>query len=180
MLVAALAAAIGLSAVAASFAAPPIREIEIVDDTDPDFCGTGAAIEIEGTIKLTLWLGETGGDPEQALRTHLNIHLTYTNPDTGDAVVERWSVTRTNEIVSGLESGPHTHEFVENGLKATYRLVNGGLLTRDAGSLTYRVSFDENDDVTDFEAITIHGPHPNFTSEGDPFCDTLVPALGLS
>ena len=157
MLVAALAAAIGLSAVAASFAAPPIREIEIVDDTDPDFCGTGAAIE-----------------------THLNMHLTYANPDTGDAVVERWSVTRTNEIVSGLESGPHTHEFVENGLKASYRLVNGGLLTRDAGSLTYRVSFDENDDVTDFEAITIHGPHPNFTSEGDPFCDTLVPALGLS
>ena len=60
-----------------------------------------------------------------------------------------------------------------------FRAKQGGVITRDAGSLTYRVSFDENDNVTDFEAVTIHGPHPGFTFEGDLFCDTLVPALGL-
>ena len=38
---------------------------------------------------------------------------------------------------------------------------------------------DEKDNVIDFEAITIHGPHPGFSAEGDFFCDTLVPALGL-
>ena len=56
----------------------------------------------------------------------------------------------TNEIVSGLESGVHTHEFVESGLKATFKLSHGGLLTRDAGSLTYRITFDENDEELDF------------------------------
>ena len=73
----------------------------------------------------------------------------------------------------------HTHEFTENGLKAMFRLKKGGVITRDAGSLTYRVTFDENDIVTDFEVVTIHGPHPGFEYEGDFFCDTLVPALGL-
>ena len=83
----------------------------------------------------------------------------------------------TNEIVSGLESGVHTHEFVERGLKATFKLSHGGLLTRDAGSLTYRITFDENDEELDFEVVPIRGPHLAF--EEDLFCSTLVPALGL-
>jgi hypothetical protein len=178
-LVAVLVAVMGLTAVTASFAARPMHEVEIIDDTDLNFCGTGEAIDINGTIRSTVWIGTTGGDPTQVVKSHVNVHITYTNPETGDAVVERWSVMRTNEIVAGLESGAHTHEFTENGLKATFRLANGGLLTRDAGSLTYRVTFDENDNLIDFEPITIHGPHPGFIAEGDFFCDTLVPALGL-
>ena len=71
----------------------------------------------------------------------------------------------------------HTHEFIEKGLKATFKLANGRLLTRDAGSFTYRVSFDEDDNDINFEVVTIHGPHPAF--EEDLFCSTLVPALGL-
>ena len=176
---AALVAAIGLMGVAAAFAAPPIKELIEIDETDPNFCGTGEAVDIEGTIKHTLWIGTTGGDPTQVVRAQTQIHITYTNPDTGAAVVEQWSHISTNQIISGLESGVHTHEFTENGLKAKFKLEHGGLITRDAGSLTYHVSFDEDDNVIDFEAVTIHGPHPGFVYEGDFFCDTLVPALGL-
>jgi hypothetical protein len=180
ILVAALVAAIGLMGVAAAFAAPPIKEVIPIDQSVPDFCGTGETIEIEGTIRNTLWFGTTGGDPTQVVRAQINIDITYTNPETGAAVVERWSFMSTNQIISGLESGVHTHEFTENGLKAMFKLKHGGVITRDAGSLTYRVTFDENDNVTDFEAVTIHGPHPGFEYEGeDFFCDTLVPALGL-
>lgn len=164
---------------AAAFAAPPVKEVIVIDESDPNFCGTGEVIEIEGTIRNTLWIGTTGGDPTQVVRAHVNIEITYTNPDNGAAVVERWSCMSKNQIISGLESGVHTHEFTENGLKATFKLEHGGLITRDAGSLTYRVTFDEDDNFIDFEAVTIHGPHPGFVDEGDFFCDALVPALGL-
>ena len=103
--------------------------------------------------------------------------ITYTNPENGLTVVEHWAVSSTNEIVSGVESGVHTHEFVERGLKATFKLARGGLLTRDAGSLTSRITLDENDEEIDFEVVSIRGPHPAF--EEDLFCSTLVPALGL-
>ena len=178
-LVAALVAVIGVTAVAVASAAPPDTFVDIIDERDTNFCGTGGTVDVEGTVRSTLWIGETGGDPTQAVRAHIHIDITYTNPETGDAVVERWSFAQTNNIIEGLESGPHTHEFTENGLKALFRAKQGGVITRDAGSVTYRVSFDENDNVTDFEAVTIHGPHPGFASEGDFFCDTLVPALGL-
>jgi hypothetical protein len=177
-LLAALVAAVGLTGAAVALAAPPIKEVIPIDVSDADFCGTGETIEIEGAIRNTLWIGTTGGD-QQVVRAHVNIHITYTNPDTGAAVVERWSFTSKNQIISGLESGVHTHEFTENGLKAMFKLKHGGVITRDAGSLTYRVTFDENDEVIGFEPVTIHGPHPGFEYEGDLFCDTLVPALGL-
>lgn len=179
ILVAALVAAMGLTVAAAASAAQPLQFLDVIDETDADFCGTGETVEIEGTVRTTIWTGTTGGDPTQDLRVVVNIHITYTNPASGAAVVERWSFMGTNEIVSGLESGVHTHEFTENGLKATFRLAGGGLLSRDAGSLTYRVTFDANDVVTGFELVTMHGPHPAFSAEGDYFCDTLVAALGL-
>jgi hypothetical protein len=174
----ALVAVIGLLTIAAATAAgPAFRDRETFTDEDTNFCGTGETVLIEGTVVANIWIGTTGGDPTQEVRRTLNLHITYTNPDTGDSVVERWSNMATNEIISGLESGVHTHEFSERGLKATYRLKNGGLLSRDAGSLTYRVTFDASDNVTDFEVVSIRGPHPAF--EGDLFCSILVPALGL-
>lgn len=179
ILVAALVAAIGVTAVAGASAAPPIKDVEIIDERDTNFCGTGEAIDVEGTVRSTLWIGETGGDPNQVVRAHIDVDITYTDPDTGAAVVERWSFTSRNEIIEGLETGVHTHQFTETGLKAMFRVKGGGVVTRDAGSLTYRITFDANDNVTDFELVTIHGPHPLFTFEGDPFCDTLVAALGL-
>jgi hypothetical protein len=176
-LVAALTAVVGLMAVAAAFGAGPARFHNTFADEDADFCGTGELVVIQGTEDVTLWIGETGGDPTQAVKAVIKRQITYTNPDNGLEVIERWAFSRTNEITSGLESGVHTHEFVERGLKATFKLANGRLLTRDAGSLTYRITFDETDEEIDFEVVSIRGPHPAF--EEDLFCSTLVPALGL-
>ena len=102
---------------------------------------------------------------------------TLTNPDTGASVVDQSAGNFSNEIVAGLESGVHTHVFVENGLRAKLKLENGGLLTLDAGSLSYALTFDANDNVTDFELLFVHGPHPAFDSP--VWCDAAVDALGL-
>lgn len=171
-----VAVAVGGAAFAAG---PTFRDRDSWTDTDTNFCGTGETVLIEGRVVSNVWIGTTGGDREQELRATMNLQIRYTNPETGAAVVEQWAVMRTNEIISGLESGVHTHEITERGHKATLRLVGGGVLTRDAGSLTYRLHFDENDNVTDFEIVAIRGPHPAFQVEGDWFCDTIVPALGL-
>jgi hypothetical protein len=78
---------------------------------------------------------------------------------------------------AGLESGVHTHMFVENGLWAKLKLEKGGLLTVDAGSLGYALTFDENDNVTDLEPLWVHGPHPAFDSP--VWCEAAIDALGL-
>lgn len=158
---------------------PAFRDRDTFSDTNTDFCGTGQTVLIEGSAVANVWVGLTGGDDEQEIKMTLNLMIRYTNPETGATVFEHWALLRTNEIISGLESGVHTHEFTERGLKATYVLVGGGLITRDAGSLTYRVTFDEDDNVIDFELVQMHGPHPQFTGESPGFCETLVPALDL-
>ena len=175
-LLAAIVLVLGLPA-AALAGGPDIQDRGSFEEVDSDFCGTGEEVLVEGTFVFNGWIGETGGDPNQLIKSTLTQSITFTNPDTGAAVVERWSFSATNEIVAGTEAGPHTHEFTENGLKATLRLENGGLLTRDAGSLTYRVSFDADDNVTGFELVDMNGPHPGF--EEDLFCSIVVPALGL-
>jgi hypothetical protein len=176
VLLAAIVLALGIPA-AALAGGPDIRERDSFSESDLNFCGTGETVQIEGTAVFNGWLGETGGDPTQVIKSTLNLHITYSNPDNGTAVVERWSASATNEIIVGTEAGPHTHEFTESGLKATLRLKNGRLLTRDAGSLTYRVSFDAMDSVVGFELVDMNGPHPAF--EEDLFCSTVVEALGL-
>jgi hypothetical protein len=176
-LVAASTAVIALTAVAVAFGAAPVRFHNTFTEEDADFCGSGGLVLIQGTEDVAFWIGTTGGDPTQAVKSVIKRRVTYTNPENGLTVVEHWAFSSTNQIISGLESGVHTHEFVERGLKATFKLANGRLLTRDAGSLTYRITFNEDDDEIDFEVVSIRGPHPAF--EEDLFCSTLVPALGL-
>jgi hypothetical protein len=170
----ALALAIVPTAVAAG---PTFKDRERFAETDTDFCGTGKTVEIEGMVVANVWIGETGGDPEQVLKVTLSLQITYTNPDNGASVVERWANVSTNEIIEGLESGVHTHVFRENGLKATFKLAHGGLITRDAGSLTYAISFDADDNVTDFQVLSVHGPHPGFPDFD--FCGIVSESLGL-
>lgn len=169
---------IALIAVAAATAAgPAFHDHGTFEEVDPNFCGTGESVDVAGRFNFKGWLGETGGDPEQEVRTTFNYSVTITNPANGASVVDSAAGSITNEIVTGLESGPHTHRFVERGLRAKLKLANGRVLTHDAGVIGYTVSFDANDEVVDLEVLFVHGPHPAFDS--DVWCDAAVKALGL-
>lgn len=168
---------IALVAVAAATAAgPAFHDHGTFEEVDPNFCGTGESVDVAGRFNFKGWLGETGGDVQE-VRTTFNYAVSITNPDTGATVIDSAAGYSTNEIVTGLESGPHTHRFVESGLRAKLKLVNGRVLTHDAGVIAYTVSFDANDDVVDVEVLFVHGPHPAF--ESDVWCDAAVEALGL-
>lgn len=171
-------ALVGLLAVPAAVgAAPAFQERNADSFADPDSCGTGEEVLVELTEVVNGWVGTTGGDPTQVKLT-VNFRAAFTNPATGATVVEHWAFRSTNEITEGVEEGPHTHVFVENGLKASLTLVGGGVITRDAGSLGYAISFDDEDNVTDFEVLWMRGPHPSFP-EFD-FCGLVTEALGIS
>ena len=145
---------------------------------DPDFCGTGEAINFASRFNVVGWVGETGGDPEQDLKVRFNFSTTLTNPRTGASVVDSGAGLLTNEIVEGVEAGAHTHLFVENGLRAKLKLANGRVLTHDSGSIVYTVSFDANDEVVGLEVLAVRGPHPAF--ESDVWCDAATAALGIA
>jgi hypothetical protein len=176
-----LTVAVALALVPVAFAgpggAPTFHDHEVFTDVDTNFCGTGSTVEIAGRFDAKVWIGETGGDPTQDLFVAFTSQATLTNPDNGASVVDHSAGNFSNEIVEGLESGAHTHVFVENGLRAKLRPVHGGVLTIDAGSLGYSLSFDADDNVTDFELLWVHGPHPAFDSPA--WCDAAIDALGL-
>lgn len=157
---------------------PAVHDHGTFTDVDPDFCGTGTAINVEGRFNFSAWIGETGGDPEQELKVRFNYSNTFTNPKTGASIVDSAAGSVTNEIVEGLESGAHTHLFVENGLRAKLKLAGGRVLTHDAGRIVYTVSFDAADEFLALNVLEVHGPHPAF--ESDVWCDAATSALGIA
>ena len=179
MLVVVLAALLAIPATAGAGPAVARRFTDrgTFTDVDPDFCGTGEEIAIAGRFNFNVWVGESGGAPDQELKTAFNFSNTFTNPDNGKSVIESFAGSNTNEVVVGLESGAHTHRFVENGLRAKLKLAHGRVLTVDAGQIVYDASFDEKGEFVGVEVISVHGPHPAFDS--DVWCDAATKALGI-
>ena len=165
------------TSVAGPGGAPAFHDHGTFEDVETNFCGTGESVDVAGRFNFKGWVAETGGDPTQEVMTTFNYAVTFTNPDNDLAVVDSAAGSITNEIVEGLESGAHTHRFVENGLRAKLKLPHGGVLTHDRGTLTYEVSFDEAGEFVSLEVISVHGPHPAF--ESDAWCDAAIDALGL-
>lgn len=163
---------------AASGGGQPAFHDRVFDDagTDPDFCGTGKAIDYDGRGVFNGWVGGTGGDPEQVLKATFTYRYTLTNPATGAAVVDSGAGEDMQVIVAGEEAGPHTHEYTAKGLRGKLQAADGPVLLRDAGSATYRASFDENDELTGLEMVSISGPHTGLGS--DEWCDAAVGVLG--
>lgn len=171
-------AVLALTLTAAATAGPtgkPVHDVWSDSFVDTDFCGTGADVSIGVEANEKLWFGETGGDPEQVLKATFNVEVTFTYGST--TLVERSAGQSLNTIIVGLETGAHTHEFVERGLRARLKLANGGVLIRDAGVIIYRVSFDANGDFAGLEIVDVSGPHPSFGT--DAWCEAATEALGI-
>lgn len=143
---------------------------------DPDFCATGKPVAIESRVTATSWIGETGG-ALQELKVTISYRATLTNPANGAAVIDSFAAQFTNAIVSGLESGIHTHEGTVHGLPEKLQRADGGVLVRDAGALNYRISYDENDEVTALEIVKDAGSHGGFST--GRWCQVAVTELGL-
>ena len=172
-----LVTALAVPAALAGPGGPPTFHFkEQASFVDPGFCGTGKPVAVDSRTNVSSWIGETGGDLQE-LKVNINSKATITNPANGAAVIDSVAAQFTNAIISGQESGPHTHEGTVHGLPEKLQSAHGGVLIRDAGTLTYRVSYDANDIVTGFEIVKDAGHHGGFQT--GRWCQVATAELGL-
>jgi hypothetical protein len=165
----------------ASADGPDAHEHNHFEFTESDFCGTGQAVDAQGDFLFNVWR-EPSGSTVAAIKSTINGSITWTNPATGQSVVEHWAGMDTTPIVEGDESGVHTHRVTEHGVRAKLMVPGYGVLTRDAGRLEYDLYFDELDNILGFEGISVSGPHPqalSIAAGDDLWCTTAIAALGL-
>jgi len=143
-------------------------------DTDPDFCGTGEAVDITFSAKGVDFLSPNGG-LEFASVGHGTVTYTYGE----NTVIQHFAGLFTDEIVSGDPEGVHVHAFTNVGLPEQFRLQGGGVITLDAGTITFFVRFNGDEFVSD-EGFTFNGPHPQAESDFTLFCDVMPEALGIT
>ena len=155
---------------------PSFHFHEDTSGLDTDFCGTGKTVAFEGRVNGISWIAETGGELQE-VKVNVNSRTTLTNPLTGATVIDSVAAQFTNQIVVGDENGPHTHEATVHGLPEKLQSGNGKLLIRDAGTLTYRISFDADDNFTGLEIVRDSGNHQGFMS--GRWCQVAIAELGL-
>jgi hypothetical protein len=143
--------------------------------TDPDFCGTGQAVDINGSVSVVEFLSPNHVDYAQAVQGK----VTLTNPETGATVINQFAGRSTDLfVVSGDPEGIHTREFTQIGLGEQWRLENGGVLTLDAGYLAVLETWN-GDQYLSAEYVINKGPHPDADSDFALFCQVIPDALGL-
>jgi hypothetical protein len=147
---------------------------DVGTDVDPDFCGTGQQIDIAFDVRVNEWFAPHKGD----YKSTASGTVTFTNPLTGDTVINRFANAFWDETVSGDPEGIHVHEFTTKGLPELFKTPHGGVITLDAGYIVFRDTFD-GDTFISGEIVINRGPHPQADSDFELFCQFMPDALGL-
>jgi hypothetical protein len=170
-------AALALVALPAVAANPEVNHFEFSDEfTDTDFCGTGMTVDISVAGHGTEFFAPN--QPVDYRNTTVG-NVVFTNPLTGDTVIQHFAGPLSDTTISGDPEGLHVHEIVVRGLPELFRAEHGGVLTRDAGYVVLRQTFD-GDEFISAEIVVIRGPHPELESDFELFCEVMTEALGLS
>jgi hypothetical protein len=167
-------AVLALAPVAAS-AGPDEHFRDVGTFSDPDFCGTGQTVEGTFNVLVNLWI--LPEDPRDFSKITQSGKVMFTNPENGRTVLLSFAGRVTNTILEGDPFGLHTHLYTTAGLPEKIQTSHGAVLTRDAGLIAERITFDQGE-VVDYSA-TWRGPHPEAESGFELFCEVMIPALGL-
>ena len=158
----------------AAQAAPPDNHFTDTGSfTDTDFCGTGESVVVEFSVKGTF---HDSGDGTGFATVHGRERITATS--TGKTVISHFA-NRVSDEVTENGDGTVTFSTTIKGLPESFRLKGGGLLTRDAGIITFTTTIDENGEVIS-EDVTFRGPHPQAESDFSLFCRLIPEALGIA
>ena len=175
-LVVGIVVALGLGSVPTADAANPgVSRFSFTESfTEPDFCGTGEAVDVSVTVKGTEFLS-----PNQPVdsRNVTEVKVVYTNPENGATVIRHAAGPVSETFVSGDPEGVHTVELVVTGLSGQLRTANGSVLL-GAGTIVFRETFN-GEELISREILVNRGPHPNLESDLALFCEVTTAALGL-
>jgi hypothetical protein len=147
---------------------------DVGTEVDPDFCGTGQSIETAFDVWVNAFTAPNKGLYKETARGK----VTFTNPLTDDTVILRFANTILDVLVSGDPDGIHVVDTAVKGLPELIKTPHGGVLTRDAGYIVFRNTFD-GDEFISGEIIVNKGPHPNAESDFERFCEIMPEALGI-
>jgi hypothetical protein len=170
------AAVLALTGPSAALAANPDvnRFTDSGTDTDTDFCGTGKTVNIAFDVRGTEFLDPNGAD----LKVTVRGTVVFSNPLNGNTVIQRFAVQTLDTMVSGDPEGLHIVDFTSKGLPELFQTEHGGVLTRDAGYIVLRTTFD-GDEFISFEIVLNRGPHPQAERDFELFCEIMTTALEL-
>lgn len=139
--------------------------------TDPDFCGTGASVDV--LIEDTLaHVSERDGVGKA--EHHGSVTYTY-----GDAsVILSFAGQFTDTIVATEAGGVEIHQLISKGIPVKIQLANGPVLSIDAGLIVELVTVQNGNE--DHEIVSVNGPHPIAESHGSLLCEIIPQALGIT
>jgi hypothetical protein len=172
ILIPAVLAALAVMPAAVFAQGAPDEQERFTDEfVDPDFCGTGTAVDVVEQTVFQIWGLE--GEDTFKVTFRSRVAITY-----GDTTVYALSTGRIDVYrVEGEFPGPRTDHVAETGVRSMLRVPGQGVVTIDHGLLTYLASFDENGDFVDVEVLKDAGGHPDFF---DPvWCEAATEALGI-
>jgi hypothetical protein len=97
----------------------------------------------------------------------------------GKSVIVTFAQRMTNpELIIDEAAGTSTFVFTITGLSDQLRAAAGGVLTLDAGLLTFAITFDlETGAFISNQVIALHGPHPEIDTGFTALCEAFVAAL---
>jgi hypothetical protein len=167
---AALIVALALPGV--TLAAKPIAAFHdhFTDSFPGDICGIAVQIDIVVTDNFFEYADGSFKDAASFMGT-------YTNPDNGKSVVVSSAGTLTGTAIIDEQANTITFVTTYKGLPEKIQTAHGRVLTRDAGVISFRDTFDlTTGDFLGTEVI-IRGPHPEADADFALFCDVVTAAL---
>ncbi len=145
------------------------------DSFPSEICGIAGTSVVRGVDNFTVFSDNTFSD-------NFAVNQTFTATASHKSIV-----LHVAEHVTGtdapIDNGDGTVTFITTfkGLPEQFRIANGPLLLRDAGTVTFTNTFAvEADGSLTFLSQTLsglHGPHPDLLSDFALFCDVIIPAL---
>ena len=170
LIVSAVLAALALMPAGAAAAPPDFHDHFTESFTDPDFCGTGAAVDVTQTIVAN---GYDQSDTVFRVSFSVRETLIYNGLTLRSQAAGHAKALATD----GVFSGAHTEVVAESGLRSKLWLPGQGVLTSDHGLLLYQLTFDDNGELVDVTVLKDAGGHPDFS---DPvWCAAASAAFGL-
>lgn len=165
-----IAAVVAIAPMAAS-GAKPDHGFHSESFTNPDFCGTGASVDVFFESIFT------ASERDGTFKIEHQGSFTYTYGDA--SVIESFAGQFTDTVVATGAGGVETHQLVSKGIPVKIQLANGPVLSVDAGVIVTLVTVQDGN-VLDEQIVSTNGPHPLNASGGSLFCEIVPQALGIT
>ncbi len=156
----------------ATLAAGPVAAFHdhFTDSFPSDICGIPVQVDIVVSDNFFEYADGSFKDAASNMST-------FTNPYNGKSVVVSSAGTVTGTAIIDVQANTITFVTTYKGLPEKIQTARGRVLSRDAGIISFRDTFDLT--TGDFlgTEVTINGPHPEADADFALFCNVVAGAL---